>query len=217
VVVLKPLHDIARIKRVVVATYQSASGGGRKMLDRLLSPLDEVRANIETWKVQAKALAERGEKPVLFNVSPQIDVFLDDGRTKEEWKMEVETRKILGEPDLPVHATCVRVPVLIGHSEAVNVEFEYPLSVEQARVLLLYAPGITVIDERRDGGYATPLDAAGTDPVYVSRLRKDRTVQHGLSFWVVADNVRKGAALNAVQIAESLARIGAFGSNVRAA
>lgn len=217
VVVLKPLHDIARIKRVVVATYQSASGGGRKMLDRLLSPLDEVRANIDAWKVQAKALAERGEKPVLFNVIPQIDVFLEDGRTKEEWKMEVETRKILGEPDLPVHATCARVPVLIGHSEAVNVEFEYPLSVEQARVLLLFAPGITVIDERRDGGYATPLDAAGTDPVYVSRLRKDRTVQHGLSFWVVADNIRKGAALNAVQIAESLARIGAFGSNLRAA
>ena len=207
VVALKPLHDAARIKRVVVATYQSASGGGRGMLERLLTPADRG-----TLASQAKAATAKGEqKPVHFNVIPHIDVFLEDGRTKEEWKMEMETRKIFGEPSLPVSATCVRVPVTVGHAEAVNVELERPLSSEDARTLLRGAPGIMVIDDRRDGGYATPLDAAGTDPVYVSRLRDDRTVQHGLSFWVVADNVRKGAALNAVQIAESLLRMGAFG------
>ena len=210
-IALKPLHDATRLKRVVVATYQSVSGGGRRMLDRLLSPLGAAGLYFHSLQAQAKAsMAEGGEKPVLFNVIPHIDVFLEDGRTKEEWKMEAETRKILGEPDLPVSATCARVPVLVGHCEAVNVEFEHPLSVEQARAVLLAAPGVVVIDERRGGGYATPLDAAGTDPVYVSRLREDRTVRHGLSFWVVADNVRKGAALNAVQIAEALARIGAF-------
>jgi aspartate-semialdehyde dehydrogenase len=217
-VALKPLHDAARIRRVVVATYQSASGGGRHMLGRLLSPLDAVGADVHSLLARAKAvIAEGGEKPLPFNVIPHIDVFLDDGRTREEWKMEAETRKILGEPDLPVSATCARVPVLVGHSAAVNVEFGRPLSVEDARALLRGAPGITVIDERHDGGYATPLDAAGTDPVYVSRLRKDRTVPHGLGFWVVADNVRKGAALNAVQIAEALASIGAFSSAARAA
>ena len=187
------------------------------MLDRLLSPLAAVVADVHSWLAQAKAaMAEGAEKPVLFNVIPHVDIFLEDGRTKEEWKMEAETRKILGEPDLPVSATCARVPVLVGHAEAVNVEFESPLSVEQARALLRCAPGITVIDERRDGGYATPLDAAGTDAVYVSRLREDRTVRHGLSFWIVADNVRKGAALNAVQIAEALGRIGVFSSDARA-
>lgn len=217
VVGLSPLHDAARVRRLVVATYQSVSGGGRKMLDRLLNPLDAAKADITAWQVQAKALATRGEKPLLFNVVPHIDAFLEDGRTKEEWKMEMEARKILGEPDLLVSATCVRVPVLVGHAEAVTVEFARPLPVDRARALLVRAPGVTLIDEQRNGGYATPLDAAGTDPVYVSRLRTDPTVPHGLSFWVVADNVRKGAALNAVQIAESLARTGAFDNNVRAA
>jgi aspartate-semialdehyde dehydrogenase len=217
-VALKPLHDAARIRRVVVATYQSISGGGRRMLDRLLSPFDPVGVDMRSLFTQAKAaMAKGGEKPALFNVVPHIDVFLEDGRTKEEWKMEVETRKILGEPNLPISATCVRVPVLVGHAEAVNVEFERPLTAHDARAQLGSAPGITVIDERRDGGYATPLDAADTDPVYVSRLREDRTVRHGLNFWVVADNVRKGAALNAVQIAEELGRIGAFRSTGRAA
>lgn len=205
VVALKPLHDAVRITRVVVATYQSASGGGRHMLDRLLQPLPIAGANINAWLAQAKeASSEGAEMPLLFNVIPHIDIFLEDGRTKEEWKMEVETRKILGDPRLPVSATCVRVPVLVGHGAAVNVELGDSLTVEQARELLQNAPGVVLLDERRDGGYATPIDAAGTDPVYVSRLRQDRTVQHGLSFWVVADNVRKGAALNAVQIAEAL-------------
>jgi aspartate-semialdehyde dehydrogenase len=209
VVALKPLHDAARIKRVVVATYQSASGGGRSVLDRL-----QVPADVNTLAAQAKSATVDGkQKPILLNVVPHIDVFLEDGRTKEEWKIEAETRKILGEPSLPVNATCARVPVMVGHSEAVSVEFESPLSAEDARALLRKAPGISVIDERRDGGYATPLDAAGTDPVYVSRLREDKTVRNGLSFWVVADNLRKGAALNAVQIAESLMRIGAFNSD----
>ena len=217
VVALKPLHDAARIKRVVVATYQSASGGGRKMISSLLSSLRDAAPNIAAWHAQAKAVAAKGEKAVLFNVIPHIDVFLEDGRTKEEWKMEAETRKIFGEPDLPVSATCVRVPVLVGHAEAVNVEFECPISVEHARALLQAAPGIVVVDGRSDGSYATPLDAATSDPVYVSRIRKDDTVQNGLSLWVVADNVRKGAALNAVQIAEALGHLGAFGSRERAA
>jgi aspartate-semialdehyde dehydrogenase len=142
---------------------------------------------------------------VAFNVVPHIDVFLEDGRTKEEWKMEAESRRILGLPDLPVAATCVRVPVFVGHAEAVFVELERPLGAQEARRLLADAPGVCVLDEPRAGGYATPLDAAGTAPVWVSRIREDRTVPHGLHLWIVADNVRKGAALNAVQIAEALA------------
>lgn len=217
VVALKPLHDVARIKRIVVATYQSASGGGQKMVNSLLNTARDAMSDIAAWRAQAKALAENGEKAILFNVIPHIDVFLEDGRTKEEWKMEVETRKILGEPDLPVSVTCVRVPVLVGHGLAVNVEFERPMSAEQACAVLQSAPGIVVVDGRSNGAYATPLDAAASDPVYVSRIRKDETLKHGLNLWVVADNVRKGAALNAVQIAETLAVLGAFGDDGRRA
>jgi aspartate-semialdehyde dehydrogenase len=207
VVALKPLHDAAGLRRVIVATYQSASGGGRHMLARLLSPSDTLSAD----RPASPHAAQATEKPLQFNVVPHIDGFLEDGRTKEEWKIEVETRKILGLPDLPVSATCVRVPVLVGHGEAVTVELETPLSDTAARQLLAAAPGVRVVDERRVGGYATPLDASGTDDVFVSRIRRDRNFTYGLSLWVVADNIRKGAALNAVQIAEELLCRGAFG------
>jgi aspartate-semialdehyde dehydrogenase len=205
VAALKPLHDAAGLRRVVVSTYQSAAGGGRRMLDRLMSQADPVDLNMRSLYAEAKhALEQGGEKPIAFNAVPHIDVFLEDGRTKEEWKMEAESRRILGLPNLPVAATCVRVPVFVSHSEAVNAEFERPLPLKAARTALTSAPGVAVVDERRTGGYITPLEAAGTDPVWVSRLREDRSVSSGLAFWVVADNVRKGAALNAVQIAEAL-------------
>jgi aspartate-semialdehyde dehydrogenase len=175
------------------------------MLDRLMSQADPVDLNMRSLYAEAKhALEQGGEKPIAFNAVPHIDVFLEDGRTKEEWKMEAESRRILGLPNLPVAATCVRVPVFVSHSEAVNAEFERPLPLKAARTALTSAPGVAVVDERRTGGYITPLEAAGTDPVWVSRLREDRSVSSGLAFWVVADNVRKGAALNAVQIAEAL-------------
>ena len=207
VVALKPLHDAAGLRRVIVSTYQSAAGGGRRVLNRLISQADPVDLNIRSLYTEAKrTMEEGGEKPIAFNAVPHIDVFLEDGRTKEEWKMEVESRRILGLPNLTVAATCVRIPVFVSHSEAVNVEFERPLSEAEAREVLGNAPGIAVFDERRVGGYVTPLDAAGTDPVWISRLREDRSVKNGLAFWVVADNVRKGAALNAVQIAEALIR-----------
>jgi len=197
VVALKPLHDLARIKRVVVATYQSVSGAGRAAMDELFNQTRSVYVN-------DPIKPEQLTKQVAFNVIPHIDVFMDDGSTKEEWKMAVETRKIL-DPDIAVSATCVRVPVFIGHAEAVNVEFERPLTADRARTALRNAPGIIVIDNRADEGYVTPAEAAGEDAVYVSRIRRDPTVPHGLSLWVVADNLRKGAALNAVQIAEILA------------
>jgi aspartate-semialdehyde dehydrogenase len=196
VMALKPLHDLARIKRVVVATYQSVSGAGRASMDELFSQTRAVYVN-DAIK------PERFTKQIAFNVIPHCDIFMDDGATKEEWKMAVETRKIL-DPDIAVAATCVRVPVFIGHGEAVNVEFERPLSEDDARSALRRAPGVTVVDHRADEGYVTPVEAAGEDPVYVSRIRRDPTVPHGLSLWVVADNLRKGAALNAVQIAELL-------------
>jgi aspartate-semialdehyde dehydrogenase len=198
VVALKPLHDRARVKRVVVATYQSVSGAGRDAMDELFNQTRSVYVNDPIKK-------EQFTKQIAFNVIPHIDVFMEDGETKEEWKMAVETRKIL-DPDIAVTATCVRVPVFIGHAEAVNVEFEEPLSEDEARKLLKAAPGVSVIDHRVDEGYVTPQESAGEDPVYVSRIRKDPTVPHGLNLWVVADNLRKGAALNAVQIAEILAR-----------
>jgi aspartate-semialdehyde dehydrogenase len=198
VVALKPLHDAARIKRVVVATYQSVSGAGRASMDELFN---QTRAIYVNDAVQP----EHFTKQIAFNVIPHCDIFMDDGATKEEWKMAVETRKIL-DPDIAVTATCVRVPVFIGHGEAINVEFERPLSEEDARAILRRAPGITVVDHRADEGYVTPAEAAGEDPVYVSRIRRDLTVAHGLNLWVVADNLRKGAALNAVQIAELLVR-----------
>jgi len=196
VMALKPLHDLARIKRVVVATYQSVSGAGRAAMDELFN---QTRAIFVNDPVKP----EQFTKQIAFNVIPHIDVFMDDGATKEEWKMAVETRKIL-DPDIAVTATCVRVPVFIGHAEAVNVEFERALSADMARAALRRAPGVSVVDHRADEGYVTPNEAAGEDLVYVSRMRRDPTVPYGLNFWVVADNLRKGAALNAVQIAEIL-------------
>lgn len=204
VVALKPLHDFARIKRIVVATYQSAAGGGLKMLNQLTSQADPLDLNMRSLVESAKSAMNMGaEKPIAFNVVPHIDVFLPDGRTKEEWKMEVETHKIL-DPDIQVAATCVRVPVFVGHAEAVNIEFEREISVERAKSILAGAPGVTVIDQHANGAYATPLDVAGTDDVFVSRIRRDETIANGLQLWIVADNIRKGAALNAVQIAEAL-------------
>jgi len=197
VVALKPLHDLARIKRVVVATYQSVSGAGRAAMDELFN---QTRAIYVNDPVKPEHLT----KQIAFNVIPHIDAFMDDGSTKEEWKMAVETRKIL-DPDIAVTATCVRVPVFIGHAEAVTVEFERPLSEDRARAALQKAPGVIVLDHRLDEGYVTPAEAAGEDAVYVSRIRRDPTVPNALNLWVVSDNLRKGAALNAVQIAEILA------------
>jgi aspartate-semialdehyde dehydrogenase len=196
VVVLKPLHDAAKIKRVVVATYQSVSGAGRDAMDELFR---QTRAVFVADPVET----EHFPKQIAYNVIPHIDDFLDSGLTKEEWKMMVETQKIL-DPDIQVTATCVRVPVFIGHSEAVNIEFEAPITAERARQILRAAPGVLVVDKREEGGYVTPVDCAGEDATFVSRIRKDPTVEHGLSLWIVADNLRKGAALNAVQIAECL-------------
>src|SRR5580700_4250232 len=197
IVALKPLHDLARIKRIVVATYQSVSGAGRAAMDELFSQTRSVYVN-------DPIKPEHLTKQIAFNVIPHIDSFMDDGSTKEEWKMAVETRKIL-DPDIAVSATCVRVPVFIGHAEAVNVELARPITEERARAALRDFSGIAVVDHRADEGYATPAEIAGEDLVYVSRIRKDPTVPNGLTFWVVADNLRKGAATNAVQIAEILA------------
>ncbi len=196
VVALKPLHDRFTIRRVVVATYQSVSGAGKEGMDELYS---QTKAAF----VHEQVKPEQFTKEIAFNCIPHIDKFMEDGSTKEEWKMVVETRKIL-DPDIRVIATCVRVPVFIGHAEAVNVEFENPITVGEARSVLRDAPGIAVMDQREDGGYITPSESAGEDAVYISRIRKDPTVENGLAFWCVADNLRKGAALNAVQIAETL-------------
>ena len=196
VVALKPLHDRFGVKRVVVATYQSVSGAGKEAMDELFQHTRSVF-------VHESEKPEQFTKEIAFNVIPHIDRFMDDGSTREEWKMVVETRKIL-DPDISVTASCVRVPVFIGHGEAVHVEFASPVSVTEARAALRAAPGVTVIDARQDGGYMTPLEAAGEDAVFVSRIRKDPTVANGIAFWCVADNLRKGAALNAVQIAETL-------------
>jgi len=198
VVALKPLHDLARIKRIVVATYQSVSGAGRDAMDELFTQTRSVYVNDPIKR-------ERFTKQIAFNCIPHIDVFQDGGVTKEEWKMDVETRKIL-DPDIAVTATCVRVPVFIAHAEAVNVEFETALDEKAAREALKRAPGVVVVDHQADEGYVTQIEAAGEDAVYVSRIRRDPTVPHGLNLWVVGDNLRKGAALNAVQIAEVLAR-----------
>ena len=196
VVALKPLHDAATIKRVAVSTYQSVSGAGKDGMDELFS---QTRAIFVSDPVEPKKFPKR----IAFNLIPQIDVFMDDGYTKEEWKMVAETKKIL-DPKIKLTATCVRVPVFISHSEAVNVEFEKELSADDARKILREAPGILVIDTREPGGYATPHEAAGEDATYISRLRDDPTVDNGIAFWCVSDNLRKGAALNAVQIAEVL-------------
>ncbi|HOT82329.1 Aspartate-semialdehyde dehydrogenase [Candidatus Defluviicoccus seviourii] len=200
VVALKPLHDLARIRRVVVATYQSVSGAGKDAMDELFNQTRGIFVNEPAHRHQKKFT-----KQIAFNVIPHIDVFMEDGATKEEWKMAAETRKIL-DPDIKVIATCVRVPVFVGHAEAVTVEFERPITVEAAQAALREAPGVSVIDYRADEGYVTPVECVGEDAVYVSRLRKDPTVENGLSFWCVSDNLRKGAALNAVQIAEALVR-----------
>jgi aspartate-semialdehyde dehydrogenase len=195
-VALKPLHDAATIKRVVVATYQSVSGAGKEGMDELFQ---QTRAVFVADPVEAKKFTKR----IAFNVIPHIDVFMEDGQTKEEWKMVAETKKML-DPKIKLTATCVRVPVFIGHSEAVNIEFERPISAEEARDILRDAPGCLVIDKRENGGYITPLESAGEDATYISRIREDQTVENGLNLWVVSDNLRKGAALNAIQIAELL-------------
>ncbi len=200
VVALKPLHDRFTVRRVVVATYQSVSGAGKEGMDELFT---QTKASFVNDPVKP----EQFTKEIAFNCIPHIDTFMEDGSTKEEWKMVVETRKIL-DPDIKVVATCVRVPVFIGHAEAINVDFEQPVSAAEARAILRETPGITVMDTREDGGYITPAECAGEDDVFVSRIRKDPTVEHGLSFWCVSDNLRKGAALNAVQIAEALVALG---------
>jgi aspartate-semialdehyde dehydrogenase len=189
---VKPLHDLAKIKRIVVATYQSVSGIGKHAMDELVGASEKaLKGEDHTPK--------KFPKDIAFNVLPQVDSFRDDGRTVEEWKIQHDTSKILGE-EIPVSATCVRVPVSVGHAEAVNVEFTSPISVEEARKALADASGVVLDDA--DGNFTVPRDIAGTDPVFVSRIRKDHTVENGLNLWVVADNLRKGAALNTVQIAE---------------
>jgi len=198
VVALKPLHDAATIRRVVVATYQSVSGAGKAGMDELF----EQSRNIFVGDPNAPV---KFTKQIAFNVIPHIDSFLDDGSTKEEWKMVVETKKILGSA-IKVTATCVRVPVFVGHSEAINIEFEKELSAEDAQAILREAPGVMLVDKREDGGYVTPVECVGEYATYVSRVREDPTVENGLSLWCVSDNLRKGAALNAVQIAELLGR-----------
>ncbi len=196
VVALKPLHDHAKIKRVVVATYQSVSGAGKDAMDELFS---QSKAVFTLGEVETKQFPKR----IAFNVIPHIDEVMEDGYTKEEWKMLVETKKIL-DPKIRLSATCVRVPVFISHSEAVNVEFENPITPEEARDILRSAPGCLVIDSHEPGGYVTPYEAAGEDATYISRIREDATVENGLAMWIVSDNLRKGAALNAIQIAECL-------------
>ncbi len=198
VVALKPLHEAFGIERVVVSTYQSVSGAGKEGMDELFN---QTRAVYVNDPMEPKKFT----KQIAFNVIPHIDVFMDDGSTKEEWKMTVETKKIL-DPAIKVTATCVRVPVFIGHAEAVNIQFVREVSAKAAREVLREAPGVSVIDHRADEGYVTPEEAAGEDAVYVSRIREDATIDNGLNIWVVSDNLRKGAALNAIQIAELLDR-----------
>ena len=199
VVALKPLHDRARIKRVVVSTYQSVSGSGKDAIDELWN--QTKGRYVPGTQVEPRVFP----KPIAFNVIPHIDVFMEDGSTKEEWKMVAETKKIV-DKSIKVTATCVRVPVFIGHSEAVNIEFEEYLDESEAREILRTAPGIVVVDDRKDGGYITPMDCVGQYATYISRIRQDTTIENGLNLWCVSDNLRKGAALNAVQIAELLGR-----------
>ncbi len=193
---LKPLHDVAEIKRVVVSTYQSVSGSGN-------AAMNELYTQTKATFVNDPVVSEQYPKQIAYNVIPHIDVFLEDGSTKEEWKMVCETHKML-DPNIELVATCVRVPVFVGHSESINIEFKKPISHDEARDVLREAPGCAVIDKREDGGYVTPIECVGENATYISRIRKDPTVKNGLNIWVVSDNLRKGAALNAVQIAESL-------------
>ncbi len=197
VVALKPLHDRARIKRVVVSTYQSVSGAGKEGIDELWNQTKGI------YVPGQEVAPSKFTKQIAFNVIPQIDVFLDDGSTKEEWKMVAETKKIL-DPKIKVTATCVRVPVFVGHSEAINIEFEEPLDWQEAQDILREAPGVLLIDKREPGGYITPIECVGEYATYISRVRQDSTIENGISLWCVSDNLRKGAALNAVQIAEVL-------------
>ena len=197
VVVLKPLHDAATIKRVVVSTYQSVSGAGKEAMDELWQ---QTKGK---YVPGSEVESTKFPKEIAFNVIPQIDVFMEDGFTKEEWKMLAETKKIL-DPKIKLTATCVRVPVFVGHSEAVTIEFEKPITAEEAREILREAPGIAVVDKREPGGYVTPIEAAGEFDTYVSRIREDNTVENGLVLWCVSDNLLKGAALNTVQIAETM-------------
>jgi aspartate-semialdehyde dehydrogenase len=197
VVALKPLHDRARIKRVVVSTYQSVSGAGKEGIDELWNQTKGI------YVPGQEVAPSKFPKQIAFNVIPHIDVFLDSGETKEEWKMVAETKKIL-DPKIKVTATCVRVPVFVGHSESVNIEFEDFLDWEEATDILRESPGVLVVDKREAGGYITPIECVGEYATYISRIRQDSTIENGLSMWVVSDNLRKGAALNAVQIAEVL-------------
>ena len=196
VVALKPLHDKAKIKRVVVSTYQSVSGAGKDAMDELFN---QTRAVFVADPIESKKFPKR----IAFNVIPHIDEFMEDGYTKEEWKVLAETKKML-DPKIKVTCTAVRVPVFIGHAEAVNIEFEKPITADEARDILREAPGCLVIDKHEDGGYITPYESAGEDATYISRIREDQTLDNGLNIWVVADNLRKGAALNTIQIAELL-------------
>jgi aspartate-semialdehyde dehydrogenase len=196
VVALKPLHDVARIRRAVVATYQSVSGAGKEAMDELWTQTRGIF-------VTDPPAPNKFPKQIAFNVIPHVDVFMEDGYTKEEWKMTVETKKIL-DPKIKLTATCVRVPVFVGHSEAVHLEFERPLSAEEAREILREAPGCMVVDKRESGGYVTPVECVGDFAPFISRIREDTTVENGLALWIVSDNLRKGAALNTVQIAEAL-------------
>jgi aspartate-semialdehyde dehydrogenase len=200
VVALKPLHLLGKIKRVVVSTYQSTSGAGKEAMDELFEQTRNIYVNQQPEP-------KKFTKQIAFNVIPHIDVFMDDGYTKEEWKMRVETRKIL-DPNIEVVAQCVRVPTFVGHAEAVFVELERPVTEAQARAAWRESPGISVVDLRANEGYVTPIECAGEDSVFISRIRQDPTVKNGLVFWCVSDNLRKGAALNAVQIAEELVRGG---------
>jgi aspartate-semialdehyde dehydrogenase len=197
VVALKPLHDRARIKRVVVSTYQSVSGAGKDGMDELW---DQTKG---MYVPGQEVEPQKFQKQIAFNVIPHIDKFMEDGSTKEEWKMVAETKKIV-DPKIKVTATCVRVPVFVGHSEALNIEFEEFLDEDEAREILRVAPGILVVDKREDGGYVTPVESVGDYATFISRIRQDSTVENGINLWCVSDNLRKGAALNAVQIAETL-------------
>jgi aspartate-semialdehyde dehydrogenase len=199
VVVLKPLHDRARIRRVVVSTYQSVSGSGKEAMDELWDQTKGLYLHQQTAKPKFYP------KQIAFNVIPQVDIFLDDGQTKEEWKMVAEIKKIL-DKSIKLTATCVRVPVFVGHSEAVNIEFEEFLDDDEARSILRESPGLVVVDKREPGGYTTPVECVGEYATFISRIRQDNTVENGLNLWCVSDNLRKGAALNAVQIAELLGR-----------
>jgi aspartate-semialdehyde dehydrogenase len=199
VVALKPLHDRARIKRVVVSTYQSVSGSGKEAMDELWDQTKAVYNPTDDYEPKVYP------KQIAFNVIPHIDVFLEDGQTKEEWKMVAETKKIV-DTGIKVTATCVRVPVFVGHAEAINLEFEDHLDEEEARDILRQSPGLMVVDKREDGGYVTPVDCVGDFATFISRLRQDSTIDNGLNLWCVSDNLRKGAALNAVQIAETLGK-----------